>query len=102
MIASGGEGTKSQWCALVFLAIAELLGMTLWFSASAVVSTLKEDWGLSSASSAWLTVSVQIGSVAGTFLSAFLNLPDIMNSRRLFAISALLGAVSNAAFVLLA
>ena len=102
MIASGVEGTKSQWRALVFLAIAELLGMTLWFSASAVVPTLKEDWGLSSASSAWLTMSAQIGFVAGTFLSAVLNLPDTMNSRRLFAISALLGAMSNAAFVLLA
>ncbi len=102
MIASGVEGTKSQWRALIFLAIAELLGMTLWFSASAVVPALKEDWGLSPASAAWLTMSVQIGFVAGTFLSAFLNLPDIMNSRRLFAISALLGAVSNAAFALLA
>ena len=92
------EGTSAQWRALGFLALAELLGMTLWFSASAVVPTLTEDWSLSSASAAWLTMSVQIGFVAGTLLSAFLNLPDIMNSRRLVAISAVLGAGSNAAF----
>ena len=72
--------------------------MTLWFSASAVAPTLTADWGLSSTSAAWLTMSVQIGFVAGTLLSAFFNLPDIMNSRRLFAIAAVLGAGSNAAF----
>ena len=35
--ASRIEGTAAQWRALGFLALAELLGMTLWFSASAVV-----------------------------------------------------------------
>ena len=96
------EGTWTQWRALGFLAVAELLGMTLWFSASAVVPTLEKDWGLSSASSAWLTMSVQIGFVAGTLLSATLNLPDMVNSRRLFAVSAFLGAATNATFALLA
>ena len=76
--------------------------MTLWFSASAVVPTLEEEWGLSTTSAAWLTMSVQIGFVAGTFLSAFLNLPDIVNTRRLFALAAILGAASNAAFALAA
>jgi MFS family permease len=96
------EGSSSQWWVLGFLALAELLGMTLWFSASAVVPTLREEWELSSASATWLTNSVQIGFVAGTFLSAFLNLPDIINSRRLFAVAALLGAGSNAAFAIFA
>jgi len=96
------EGTAVQWRALGFLSLAELLGMTLWFSATAVVPTLEEEWRLSSASTAWLTMSVQIGFVAGTFLSAFLNLPDIVNSRRLFAASAALGAGSNAVFTLYA
>ena len=47
-------------------------------------------------------MSVQIGFVAGTVLSAFFSLPDIMSSRRLFFISAMLGAGSNAAFAVLA
>lgn len=91
-----------QWRALTLLALAELLGMTLWFSASAVVPSLEVAWGLSSAGVAWLTMSVQIGFVAGTVLSAILNLPDIVNTRRLFAVSALLGASSNAAFAFMA
>ena len=96
------EGTSAQWRALGFLALAELLGMTLWFSASAVVPTLEQEWGLSSGGVGWLTSSVQIGFVVGTFVAAFLNLPDIVSSRRLLAASALLGAVSNAAFAVLA
>ena len=92
------EGTAVQWRVLGFLALAELLAMTLWFSATVVVPTLEIEWQLSSASAAWLTMSVQIGFVAGTFLIAFLNLPDLVNSRRLIAASALLGAASNAVF----
>ncbi len=92
------EGSSAQLRALGFLAVAQLLGMTLWFSASAVAPTLTEDWGLSSTGTAWLTNSVQIGFVVGTLVSAFFNLPDIVNSRYLFAASALLGAATNAAF----
>ena len=92
------EGSSVQLRALGFLAVAQLLGMTLWFSASAVAPTLTEDWGLSSTGTAWLTNSVQIGFVVGTLASAFFNLPDIVNSRYLFAASALLGAATNAAF----
>ena len=94
------EDTAVQWRNLGLLAVAELLAMTLWFSASAVVPALREEWNLSASAGAWLTMSVQIGFVAGTLASGLLNLPDIMNSRRLFAISAVLGAAANAAFAL--
>ena len=100
--ADNTEGTPAQWRALGFLALAELFGMTLWFSASAVVPTLEQEWELSSGGVGWLTSSVQIGFVVGTFVAAFLNLPDVLSSRRLLASSALLGAVSNAAFAIFA
>ena len=74
--------------------------MTLWFSASAVVPALREQWDLSASAGAWSTMSVQIGFVVGTFAGGLFNLPDVMNSRRLFAISAVLGAGANAAFAL--
>jgi MFS family permease len=41
---------------------------------------------------------VQLGFVAGTLLSALLNLPDIINARYLFALSAVMGAIVNALF----
>ncbi len=96
------EGSRAQWRNLGLLALAEVLGMSLWFSASAVSPALQDAWGLSVASAAWLTMAVQIGFVAGTAVSGVLNLPDIVSSRRLFVISALLGAAANAGFAFLA
>ena len=55
---------------LALLSLAELFGMSLWFSASAVAPLLKAEWGLSDASATWLTLSVQLGFVAGTLASA--------------------------------
>ena len=87
-----------RWRALVLLSLAELLGMSLWFSASAVVPALRVEWNLSDSSAGWLTIAVQLGFVGGTLLSAFLNLPDVLRVRYLFAVSALAGALTNAAF----
>jgi MFS family permease len=92
----------SRWRALALLAVAELLGMTIWFSASAVVPVLQAEWQLSGAAATWLTLAVQLGFVAGTLLSAIFNLPDVINARRLFALCAVAGAAANAAFGLLA
>ena len=81
------------------LALAELLAMSLWFGGSAVVPALRAEWQLSDAAVNWLTLAVQIGFVCGTLLSAFLNLPDILRSRYLFACTAIAGAGANAIFV---
>ncbi|HSQ25309.1 MAG TPA: MFS transporter, partial [Pyrinomonadaceae bacterium] len=88
----------SRWSTLTLLAIAELLGMSLWFSGSAVVPALTKEWHLSANAANWLTLSVQLGFVAGTLLSALLNLPDIISPRHLFTLTACLGAVANGAF----
>ena len=90
--------SSARWRALVLLSLAELLGMSLWFSAAAVVPALRVEWNLSDSSVSWLTIAVQLGFVCGTLLSAFLNLPDVISVRYLFAISAFAGALSNAAF----
>jgi MFS family permease len=87
-----------RWRALVLLSLAELLGMSLWFSASAVVPALRLEWNLNDSSAGWLTIAVQLGFVFGTLLSAFFNLPDVISVRYLFSVSALAGALSNAAF----
>jgi MFS family permease len=84
------------------LAVAELFGMSLWFSGSAVVPALTKEWNLSAGEASWLTLSVQLGFVAGTLLSALLNLPDIISSRHLFTFTAIAGATVNAAFALFA
>jgi MFS family permease len=89
-----------RWSVLVLLAVAELFGMSLWFSASAVAPLLKAEWGLSDSASTWLTLSVQFGFVAGTLASAVLNLPDVYPPRQLVIGAGLLGAAANAALAL--
>ena len=82
---------------LAALAAAEFLGMTLWFSATAAAPALVAEFQLTPARAAWLTMAVQGGFVCGTLLSAFFNLPDVLNPRRLFAAGCVAGALANAA-----
>ena len=82
--------------ALLLLAIAVLLAMGLWFGVSAVAPQVAAEWHLDAATTAWLTLSVQLGFVAGTLLSAVLNLSDVIRARHLFAACAFLGAATNA------
>src|SRR5574338_741809 len=89
---------RARWNALTLLSIAELLGMALWFSGSAVVPALTREWQLSPSQISWIANAVQLGFVAGTLISATLNLPDTISTRHLFAISSFLGAAVNALF----
>jgi MFS family permease len=81
--------------ALLLLAIAELLAMTLWFSATAVMPALVAAWALSPTGAAWLTAAVQAGFVVGALGSAVFNLPDVLPPRRMFALAAVAGALVN-------
>ena len=72
--------------------------MALWFSGSAVIPALEREWNLSASQVSWIAIAVQLGFVAGTLLSATLNLPDIITTRHLFAVSAFLGAATNGYF----
>lgn len=82
---------------LALIALAEFLGMTLWFSATAVAAPVAHAFSLSAGRAAWLTMAVQAGFVAGTLASGLLNLPDRIRARHLFAAGALLAAAANVA-----
>jgi MFS family permease len=81
---------------LTRVALAQFLGMTLWFSATAAAPQISGELGLTRVQLAWLTIAVQGGFVAGTLASAILNLADVINARRLFAAGCIVGAVANA------
>ncbi len=95
------ERIPGKWTTLLLLAVAELLAMATWFSASAVVPALTADWDLDGGQRAWLTMSVQIGFVVGAFGSALLNLADRVTSHLLFGYSALLAALATGLIPLL-
>jgi MFS family permease len=88
-----------RWRMLALLSTALLLGMSQWFTASAVAPQLAQEWGLTTSQGAWLTTMVTFGFVAGTAAAALLNLADVISSRWYFAGSALLAAGANAALL---
>ena len=68
----------SRWRMLSLLAGAELLGMSLWFAATAVGGQLAQRLGVTANQAVWLTSTVQLGFVFGTATAALLNLADIL------------------------
>ena len=87
-----------RWRMLAWICVAELGALSLWFSATAVITARHTSW-MSTEAKAWLSMAVTVGFVAGTMVSAALTLVDWVGARRLFAISALGGAVVNAALL---
>jgi MFS family permease len=94
------EQNEGRWRILSLLAVAELLGMSLWFAASAVSPQLRLLWNLTTGEAAWLTTVVQLGFVCGTAVAAVLNLADLIPASTLFAVCAVLGAIANAAVLI--
>ena len=61
---------------LALIALVQVLAMSSWFSASAVVPALRDDWGITTGEGTLLTVAVQLGFVTGAVASAVLSLAD--------------------------
>ena len=85
--------------ALGLLAVALVLSMTTWFSATAVVPQLRGEWGLSDTAAAWLTIAVQLGFVAGALVSSVLNLADVLSTRAVLLTGAAGAATANVLLV---
>jgi MFS family permease len=99
------ERAAGRWRALALLAVALVLSMTTWFSATAVVPQLRVQWALSDTAAAGLTIAVQLGFVCGALASSLLNLADLVSPRRMIlggsvgaaAANGLLGVAGGAA-----
>ncbi|MGC8472562.1 MAG: MFS transporter [Acidimicrobiales bacterium] len=84
--------------ALLLIAAAEVLTLSVWFSASVVSSPLQRLWHLTPIEVALLTASVQLGFVVGAVAASLTALADRFDARRVLALSALLAAGVNALF----
>ena len=94
------DPAQGRWRALLFLSLAELGALSLWFSAAAVLPALSREWHLGDGGRAGLTIAVQAGFILGTLGSALGNLPDILSPRILMLWSAVAGAALNGALAL--
>jgi len=86
--------------ALFLLSLAELLGMSLWFTGTAVIPEITKIWHAGLALGSWLTIAVQIGFSLGAITFALFNIPDVFSPIKVFVISAVLAAAANAAFAM--
>ncbi|NWN81546.1 MAG: MFS transporter [Halomonas sp.] len=87
---------------LPVIVLAQLFGTSLWFSVNGVGASLSHSLGLSEADLGHLTLAVQAGFIGGTLLIATTGLADRFHASRIFAVSSLAGALTNAGFVLVA
>lgn len=86
--------------AVLVIALAQLLGTSLWFSANGAMRDLQAVWQLNAAGIGWLTNAVQAGFIAGTLISATTGLADRMSASKVFAVCGVAGALLNALFAL--
>lgn len=100
MATTGGRGPPVARRQRAAIATVQVLGLAVWFSVSAVVPSLRQDWGISTTGAVWLTGSTQIGFVVGAIGSAALNLADRIAAHVLLATSAALAAVCTMALAL--
>jgi MFS family permease len=82
--------------ALAVLSLALVLSMTTWFSATAVVPQLRDEWDLGRNGAAWLTIAVQLGFVAGALLSSVGNVADVLSPRAVILAGSIGAATANA------
>ncbi|MGI9609256.1 MAG: MFS transporter, partial [Acidimicrobiia bacterium] len=92
---------SDQRRALVAIATSQLLALSLWFSTAAIVGPLEQAWRLSSSETTYLALAVQIGFVVGALAFAVGGVVDAVPARRLFVMSAIVGAVANASLLLI-
>ena len=82
------------------IAIAQLCGTSLWFSANSAAPDLMRAWGIGVSGIGLLTNAVQLGFILGTSAFALSGLADRFPASRTFVLSAFLGALFNGCFAL--
>lgn len=90
-----GSGRGQRW----LIALVQVLGLSVWFSVSAVAPNLRADWGLGTGDLLWLTAAVQLGFVVGAVTSGVLNLPDRVPLPVLMVASTFAAAAATVGFV---
>ncbi|WP_334109171.1 MFS transporter [Methylobacillus sp.] len=80
------------------IALAQLLGTSLWFSANSAADDLMRTWHVTAADIGWLTSAVQAGFIMGTLAIALGGMADGFRASRIFVIASIAGSFFNACF----
>lgn len=85
---------------LAWICLAEFLGMSIWFSFSAIKAVIADDWDISNTDAGYILSAFQLGYIAAVVLIGILA--DRFNTRAIFAVSAVVAGLLNLLFALLA
>ena len=97
-IAAARPSSKSA--SVTLLVLAEIAGMSLWFSSAAILPDMVRESGMDTVRQALLSSGVQLGFVVGALAVAASGLADRFDPRRVFAICGVLAALCNAALLI--
>lgn len=99
----GLRGLLLKWLSPVgVIAIAQLFGTSLWFSANGAADSLMTAWQASATDIGWLTNAVQLGFIVGTLSLSLSGAADRFRASSLFFCCAIAGALFNLAFAFVA
>jgi MFS family permease len=93
---------SARWGQLVVLGVGMVLAMSPSFAAAAVAPLLREEWSVGLLELPFLTVVVQLGFAVGAIALAVTGAPDVIPGPRLFAAGAIVAALANLGFGLVA
>lgn len=88
--------------AVASIALAQLFGTALWFSANGSAGDLARVWNVSATEIGWLTSAVQLGFILGTLAISLSGMADRFRASTIFVYSAIAGAFFNLCFAWLA
>ena len=93
--------SPSKLLSVSLLVLAEIAGMSLWFSSAAVLPDMAREAAISPDRQALLSSGGQAGFVLGALVSSSGGIADRYDPRRVFAVSALLAALANTMLLVL-
>ncbi len=88
--------SASKRRSITLLVLAEMAGMSLWFTSAAVLPDMVGEGDISQVRQALLSAGVQAGFVLGALFVAVSGIADRFDPRRVFALSAFGAAFANA------
>ncbi|MFW2366194.1 MAG: MFS transporter [Desulforhopalus sp.] len=86
---------------LPIVILSQFAGGSLWFSGNAILDDLVREWNVSGQFVGYATSAVQLGFITGTLLFAWFTVSDRYSPRKVFFLSALLGATANSLIIIL-
>jgi MFS family permease len=81
---------------ITLLVLAEMAGMSLWFTSAAVLPDMVSEGAITPTRQALLSAAVQAGFVVGALVVAVSGIADRFDPRRVFALAAFAAALANA------